>query len=262
MNQGRLEVRQLWVLAAMVLLLAGSAGATLGVGDSAASPAADPEKSDVGGGGGSGCCARATSDEQGPRCRRAGEGGCCSREARSGHGQGHGRGPGGGGPAAGRGSGHGARSGAGRVAGRGAGQSGGPAVMETAMVLVHDYRQVIERRVEEIENGVVTVTRAPSSAEASQAIERHVREMKNVLESGGRVRVWDPLFREIFDHADKITMEIEELEDGMRVTETSDDPEVVKLIQAHAHKVTEFLDRGPAAVHEETPLPKGYAAAD
>lgn len=134
--------------------------------------------------------------------------------------------------------------------------------METARVLVHQHRQEIERQVEELDNGVVTVTRAPSSPEAAEAIDRHVREMKRVLESGGRVRMWDPLFREIFDHADKITMEIEKLEDGVRVTETSADAEVVKLIQAHAHKVTEFLDRGPAAVHEETPLPEGYGTAD
>ena len=262
MNQGRFDMRQFLVPAAMALLLAGSAGATIGNGDTAPSPAADQEKSEAGSGGRSGCCARAAADEEGPGCRRSGEGGCCSKGSRAGRGKGHGRADRGSGHGAGYGAGHGARRGSGHGAGPGRGASGGPAVMETARVLVHDYRQVIERRVEEIENGVVTVTRAPSSAEASQAIERHVREMKNVLESGGRVRMWDPLFREIFEHADKITMELEELEDGMRVTETSDDPEVVKLIQAHAHKVSEFLDRGPAAVHEETPLPKGYAAGD
>jgi hypothetical protein len=134
--------------------------------------------------------------------------------------------------------------------------------METVRSLVHDYREVIERQVEEVENGVVTVTRAPSSPAAVEAIGRHVREVKLLLEEGGRVRMWDPLFREIFDRADEISMEIEELEDGVRVTETSKDPEVVSLIQAHARKVTEFLERGPAAVHEETALPAGYGAAD
>jgi hypothetical protein len=102
------------------------------------------------------------------------------------------------------------------------------------------------------------VTRAPANAEAAQAITRHVQEMRQLLETGGRVRMWDPLFRELFDRADEISMEIEELEDGMQVTETSDDPGVAALIQAHARKVTEFIERGPAAVHEETPLPAGY----
>ena len=57
-------------------------------------------------------------------------------------------------------------------------------------------------------------------------------------------------------------MEIEELADGMRVTETSADPQVVELLRAHARKVTEFIERGPAAVHEPTPLPAGWGAAE
>lgn len=44
------------------------------------------------------------------------------------------------------------------------------------------------------------------------------------------------------------------------MTETSDNPEVVKLIRAHARKVNEFVARGPAAVHEETPFPESYGA--
>ena len=156
---------------------------------------------------------------------------------------------------------HGA--GMGRVRhGVGMGHGGGPAVMQTARALMHDHRWEIERRIEEIDDGVITVTRSPSSPAAAAAIRRHVREMKGLLESGGRVRQWDPLFRELFERADEISIEIEQLEDGMRVIETSDDPEVVKLIQAHARKVTEFVERGPTAAHEQTPLPADYAAAE
>jgi hypothetical protein len=57
-------------------------------------------------------------------------------------------------------------------------------------------------------------------------------------------------------------MEIEELEDGMRVVEISEDPEVAALIRAHAHKVSEFIERGPVAVHEETLLPAGYGTTE
>ncbi len=146
--------------------------------------------------------------------------------------------------------------------GSGIGSAGGPAVMETVRALMHEHRGLIYRRTEEFDNGVITETRSPSSPEAAAAIRRHVREMQELLESGGRVRQWDPLFRELFDRAGEISMQIEELEDGMRVTETSDDPEVVLLIQAHARKVTEFVERGPAAAHEETPLPAGYAAVE
>jgi hypothetical protein len=54
----------------------------------------------------------------------------------------------------------------------------------------------------------------------------------------------DPLYREIFKHADQIEMTLENTENGIRVTEASDDEYVVKLIQAHAKVVSGFAKRG------------------
>ncbi len=138
---------------------------------------------------------------------------------------------------------------------------GGRDVMQATHALVHDYRESIVREVEEIENGVVTVTRSPEDPEAAAMLQRHVGEMKDLMAEGGRVRVWDPLFSEIFDRYEEVDMVVEKIDGGVRVTETSQDPEVVKLIQAHARKVSDFLARGPAAVHEPTPLPEGYRGA-
>lgn len=135
---------------------------------------------------------------------------------------------------------------------------GNHGVMGTAMTLVHEHRDAIEREVEDIPNGVVTTTWSALDPDAARTLERHVVEMKAALEKGETVRGWDPLFAEIFQHYDEIDMLVETIEGGVRVTETSDNPEVVKLIQAHARKVNDFLARGPAAVHEETPLPEGY----
>ena len=50
-----------------------------------------------------------------------------------------------------------------------------------------------------------------------------------------------------------------DVENGIEVVSTSDDAEVVKLIQAHARKVSEFVSRGMEAMHEKTPLPEGYS---
>jgi len=192
------------------------------------------------------------------------KGGCCGgcRKAQSAvetDGDTPRRGAGKGRPGEGKGCGMGAR----RGQQKGAGQHGANQdVMQTVRSLVHDYRHEIDREVEYIENGVITVTRSPSDPEAARALERHVLEMKGLLENGGRIRNWDPLFTELFDHADEITMSIETLDDGVRVVETSDNPEVAKLIQAHARKVSEFVERGPEAVHEETALPDGYRAGD
>lgn len=150
--------------------------------------------------------------------------------------------------------------GMGREMGMGMGMgTGSPGRMESIHALVHSYRLDIQREVEEIEGGVVTVTRSPSNPEAARTLARHVQEMSDLLEGQGRIRGWDPVFREIFDHRSEIDLEIEWLEDGVRVTETSENPEVVKLIRAHARKVSDFVARGPAAVHEETPLPDDYS---
>ncbi len=290
MTEQRTMLRNLLALGFALLLLAGTVAAAAVSGESATEARPTPAESEAGPsngpgngpGGCTGCCARAAAEDSGPRCGGGAREGCCGAMARPGvggagygrrgSGMGHGRAGmrhGGAGMGHGRagmrhggaGMGHG-RAGIEHGGAGGMGHGGGPAVMQTARELMHDYRSVIERRIEEIDNGVITVTRSPSSPEAADAIRRHVREMRELLESGGRVRLWDPLFRELFERADEISMQIEELEDGMRVTETSDDPEVVKLIQAHARKVTEFVERGPAAAHEETPLPADYAAAE
>jgi hypothetical protein len=79
--------------------------------------------------------------------------------------------------------------------------------------------------------------------------------MYALLENGGRIHQWDPLFKALFDNAEKIELTYEDLEDGIRVRETSTDPEVVELIRAHAEKVNDFVARGREAMHEATPLP-------
>lgn len=69
----------------------------------------------------------------------------------------------------------------------------------------------------------------------------------------------DPLFRELFKHADKIEMQIQNLENGVLVIETSEDPQVVELIQQHANRaVSEFAAQGMKRAMQPTPLPEGY----
>ena len=161
------------------------------------------------------------------------------------------------------GSASGGRGGKGHGCGEGqkgtkeAGQKGhGRPEMQNAHFLVTNHDR-LERTVEEIPNGVQTVT-TTDDPELVEPLRKHVQEMSAVLEEGGHIRQWDPLFAEIFQHGEAIQIEIEEIEDGVRVTETSDDEEVVKLIRAHASKIDQFLARGREACREETPLPADY----
>jgi len=220
----------LWATAWLVLMT----GMAFGAPQTAEQDAAPSDSQEYGAGGGCCCCRSAEVAD--------GSTGCGRRGAKAGMGRGRGQGGGG------RGMGRSGES------GRGSGPGGRPE-MASIRELMHDYRQDIIRDIEDLANGVVTVTRSPDNPEAARALSKHVEEMKSLLESGGRIRAWDPLFREVFRHADEVDMVIEPLADGMRVIETSENPEVVKLIQAHARKVSDFLARGPEAAHEPTPLP-------
>ena len=135
-------------------------------------------------------------------------------------------------------------------------KSRGRAEMQNAHFLVTHHDQ-LERVVEDIPNGIQTVT-TTGDPELLEPLRKHVQEMSAVLEEGGHVRKWDPLFAEIFEHGEAIQIEIEEIDDGVRVTETSKDEEVVKLIRAHARKIDQFVARGQDACREETPLPADY----
>ncbi|MEO0559103.1 MAG: hypothetical protein AAF170_13075 [Bacteroidota bacterium] len=116
--------------------------------------------------------------------------------------------------------------------------------------------EAIERRVEDLPNGVKTWTTSDDE-EVAVLIRQHVRQMKARLESGRPMRRWDPLFAEVFAHADAIEMTIEDIPGGVYVVETSTDPEVVALIRQHAHRaVSEFVERGMDRAHEPTPLPE------
>ena len=164
-------------------------------------------------------------------------------------------------PTAGPGRGMGMMRGRG-MGGPGAGM-GGPGNMREVMGVFHqlltDHAQ-IQRDVKDVKNGVVTVTTSENPV-VTALIRTHAAQMKSRLEKGQPVRRWDPLFVEIFKNADKIDLKIDEVAGGVRVTEPSEDPQVVPLIRQHAQAVSEFVARGWDRAHEATPLPEGYPAA-
>ena len=129
--------------------------------------------------------------------------------------------------------------------------------MQNAHFLVTNHDR-LERKVKDIPNGVQTLT-TTDDPELLEPLREHVREMSAMLEDGGHLRKWDPLFAEIFENGESIRIDIEEIENGVLVTEVSDDEEVVKLIRAHARRVDQFATQGHEACRKETPLPDDYA---
>lgn len=116
------------------------------------------------------------------------------------------------------------------------------------------HRKEITRKVTDLANGVETVTES-KNREVAAKIQEHAAAMHRRLEEGRPIHMRDPLFREIFRHADKIQMRVEKTARGVKVRETSADAYVASLIQAHARVVSAFLAKGHEEVRKDHPIP-------
>ena len=117
-----------------------------------------------------------------------------------------------------------------------------------------DNRAKIKRTITRTDKGVDTVTES-DDPEVAAGIQTHVAAMHARVKEGRGIHMRDPLFREVFRHADKISMEITDTDKGVRVVETSDDPYVASLIQAHADVVSQFIEIGYEEVRKNHAVP-------
>jgi YHS domain-containing protein len=125
--------------------------------------------------------------------------------------------------------------------------------MQTIHALFAEHKK-ITRTIKNIDKGVETLTES-DDPKIQAMIKEHVAAMYKRLANKQVIRGWDPLFAELFKHADKIKMEMTTTAKGIKVVETSKDTYVVKLIQAHAVGVSEFVKEGMPSMHKEHPLP-------
>ena len=84
------------------------------------------------------------------------------------------------------------------------------------------------------------------------AIISHVSMMVTRLEEGKNpeVIIQSPTLDALFAVHNEIDTEIELTDTGVRVIQTSSNPRVVALLQAHAAEVSDMSERGMQAVHE------------
>ncbi len=117
-----------------------------------------------------------------------------------------------------------------------------------------EHHKKIKRTVKLLDQGVETVTES-ETPEVAKKIQEHVPAMYERMKNRRPIRHWDPLFTELFKHGDKIKMTVENTQNGVRVTEISEDLKLVKLIQAHADVVSKFVENGFSEAHKEHALP-------
>ena len=122
---------------------------------------------------------------------------------------------------------------------------------------VNDLKEIfqshegISRRVSNVQNGIVTTTEAEDET-LREAIISHVSMMVTRLQEGRNpeVIIQSPTLDALFEVYDEIDTEIETTELGVKVIQTSSNPRVVRLLQAHAAEVSDMASRGMEAVHE------------
>lgn len=124
-----------------------------------------------------------------------------------------------------------------------------------------EHRGEIVRQVKPLENGVETITETENAA-LREVLVKHVQAMKARVEEGRPIHLRDPLFYELFRRADEINLRYELTETGVHVWETSEDPQVVRLIQAHAEVVNQFLAKGRREVRRNHAVPGDAAIAE
>jgi hypothetical protein len=116
--------------------------------------------------------------------------------------------------------------------------------------LLAAHHQEIQRTVETTESGYRSRTTS-ANPEVAAALIAHVRYMKRRMDSGGRVRNWDPAFREMAAYHDRMTVKVCELPDGLEVEVSGKDPSAVAVARNHARIVSGFVAEGRAAVERK-----------
>lgn len=116
--------------------------------------------------------------------------------------------------------------------------------------LLSKHHGEIRRTVEMTSDGYRSRTTS-GNPEVAAALIAHVRYMKKRLDSGGRVRHWDPAFREMTAHYADLTTVIRELPDGLEVEVSGNNPSAVEVARNHARIVSGFVSAGQAAVERK-----------
>jgi len=109
----------------------------------------------------------------------------------------------------------------------------------------------ISRTVKNIKNGIETVT-ISKDEKIRESIVSHVSMMVTRFQQGKNpeVIIQSPTLTELFKYYQKIDTEIELVENGIKVVQTSNDPVIINLLQKHATEINDMVKRGMQSVHE------------
>ena len=122
---------------------------------------------------------------------------------------------------------------------------------------LRDHRSLIQRNMTKTDDGIEAHTWSEDPT-VDEWIKQHVAQMHYFMSTGQRIRQRDPLFVAAFDKADKIDFayDFDSVEKGVHVTESSENPCAVAIIQAHAETVGKFIEYGPVEMRKNHAVPE------
>lgn len=101
--------------------------------------------------------------------------------------------------------------------------------------------------------GIVEATTESDDPIVAARIIEHAKAMQARMKVGAQVRFWDPVFAELFKKHGAVTIDVTPTDKGVKIVESSADPQAVALLRSHAMGVSEFVREGHKAAPRQTP---------
>lgn len=115
----------------------------------------------------------------------------------------------------------------------------------------------IRRTIHHSETGLTAITESDDPKVAAAIID-HAMGMKARMQTGSFVRRWDPVFAELFDNHEAVSIEVTETPRGVRISETGTHPDAIRFLRSHALGLSDFVRGGFEFSPLDTPmLPTG-----
>jgi len=106
-----------------------------------------------------------------------------------------------------------------------------------------DQHKQIERKVTLSETGYSATTTSTNPV-LVRALQAHVKQMNERLESGLMVRRWDPAFAEYVAFYSDMNHKFTKIPNGIKATVTGKTPEAIRVAQNHAQVIADFAAHG------------------
>lgn len=116
-----------------------------------------------------------------------------------------------------------------------------------------DRHHQIDRVVEILPNGFNAITTSADTHVAT-ILQTHVTDMKARFAKGRAIRSWDQVYALLFAYQGQIHVEYQLMPNGVQSNVTTDNPDLVPVLHAHAHAVSAFVTEGRKAASESYPL--------